>query len=136
MVKHDMEQDLGIARILSLLGVPGREQSGEDGSDPISSDVARREPRYELKSGALNTSISRTEARILLFLDDPIREWLAGGDPAGAESNLRWSIVKGAEEDLLEIRIGDREPMRFDRSTTSAALASVSELRTFAQTRD
>lgn len=136
MVKYDMAQDLGIAQILSLLGVPGHEQSGEDGSDPTSGNVAPPEPRYKLKSGALNTSISRTEARILLFLDDPIREWLAGGDPAGAESNLRWSIVQGAEEDLLEIRIGDREPMRFDRSTASSALASVSELRTFAQTRD
>lgn len=118
-----MAHDGDIAKLLALLGMP------EEPSDAARTAAGLR--HYDLGTDRDGIRVSRTEARLLLFLEAQLRDWLGGGDPAGAESDLRWSVVRSDEADWLEIRIGGRPPMRLGRSVAAVAIAQRDQLRDF-----
>jgi hypothetical protein len=126
----EMVREAGIRQILALLGIA-------DAS--ITSDAATSTPpvvgrdRFELDADGRRLMVDRVQARLLVFLMAPLHEWLDGGKPSGAESDLRWSIVALDGMDLLEIRVADRPPLRLDKSAAANALMAAADLRKFAR---
>lgn len=125
-----MVPEAGIRQILALLGIPDASSSSDASTSPPS---AAGRDRFELDTDAGRLTVDRVQARLLVFLMAPLREWLDGGRPAGAESDLRWSVVVLDGMDLLEIRVADRPPLRLDRSAASNALRTAADLRKFAR---
>ncbi len=122
-----MGQDADIAKILSMLGVP-RDQSD-------AARLAASSRHFDLETDEDVVRVSRIQARLLLFLEAQLQEWLNGGDPAGSESDLRWSIVSSDGMDWMEVRVGERTPMRFGRGVAAASITRRDELRQFANGR-